>query len=198
VVVIAAGGIVRARCFAWAMVLAMMAACASAPPVRVATAERREGTDGAQHAIVPLEPHVYTVVVFFSTECHVLAVHDERIRKLAADFAPRGVRFLAVDSEVGATLDRDRAEALQRHYPFPIVIDRGGELARTLGAAYSGYTVVLDRDGTVRYQGGIDSDRVHLRDDAVHYVSDALTDLLAEKAPRVTESKALGCALRLR
>jgi hypothetical protein len=157
--------------------LAFFAACSANPPARVTTAERLEGTDGALHAILPLDADAYTVVIFFSPDCHVLAAHDDRIRKLAADFAPPRVRIVAVDPEVDASLERDRAEIERRRYPFP---------------------VLLDRDGIVRYRGGIDSDRVRLRDDATPYLGNALSDLLAGRAPRVTESKALGCALRLR
>ena len=182
----------------WVIAVATMAGCASGVPSRAPMSERFDGTDGAPHSIVPAASDAYTAVIFFSADCHVLAVHDERVRKLAAEFAPRGVRFVGVDSEVDARLDRDRAAVQQRGYPFPIVLDPSGELARTLGAVYSGYTVVLDREGNVRYRGGIDSDRVHLRADARPYLSDALTDLLAGRAPRVAESKALGCALRLR
>ena len=111
---------------------------------------------------------------------------------------PARVRILAVDPEIDASLERDRAEAERRRYPFPILLDRGGGLARSLGATYAGYAVVLDRDGGVRYRGGIDADRVRMRDDATPYLSDALSDLLAGKTPRVAESKTLGCALRLR
>ena len=182
----------------WAVAMAAIAACATGVPARAPASERFDGTDGAAHSIVPAAPEAYTAVIFFSTECHVLSLHDERVRKLAAEFATRGVRFLGVDSEVAATLDRDRAEVEKRRYPFPIVLDRGGELARTLDAAFAGYTVVLDREGNVRYRGGIDSDRIRLRDDVTSYLSDALTDLLAGKTPRLAESKALGCALRLR
>jgi len=178
--------------------MALWTACAANPPARVTTAERLQGTDGALHSVVAPEEGAYTVVIFFSSDCHVLAAHDDRIRKLAADFVSPRVRILAVDPEVGATLDRDRAEVEQRRYPFPVLLDRGGALARSLGATYASYSVVLDHEGSVRYRGGIDSDRVHLRDDATPYLADALTDLLAGKAPRVAESKALGCALRLR
>ena len=179
-------------------VLALVSACATNSPGRVMSAEGLPGTDGAIHALLPPSTDTYTVVIFFSPDCHVLAAHDDRIRKLAADFGPPRVRILAVDPEVDASLERDRAEVERRRYPFPVVIDRGGDLARSLGATFSGYTVVLDHEGNVRYRGGIDSDRVHLRDDATRYLADALTDLLGGKAPRVAESKALGCALRLR
>ena len=178
--------------------LATMMACASSAPPRVAISERLQGTDGASHAIVPALPDVYTVLIFFSSECHVLAAHDERVRALAAAFVPRQVRFLGVDAEVGATLERDRAEAERRRYPFPILLDRQGGLAHAFGATFAGYVVVIDRQGAVRFQGGIDSDRVRLREEATPYLRDALADLLAGKPPRVAESKALGCALRLR
>lgn len=177
--------------------IAACAACAAIPAARVDAAERFQGTDGGAHVIVPAPPDAYSVVIFFSIDCHVLAVHDERVRRLAAAYAARNVRFWAVDSETGSTLDRDRAEAERRRYPFPILLDQDGALARSLGAIYAGYTVILDREGNIRYRGGIDSDRVRLRDDVTPYVSDALDDVLAGRAPRLVESKPLGCALRL-
>jgi len=175
----------------------ILASCAAAPAAQVPSESRLEGTDGNRHTIVPREPGAYTVVIFFSADCHVLAAHDDRLRKLVTDFGSSRVHFLAVDSEVGADIERDRAIAGERRYPFPILVDRGADLARSLGAAYAGHTVIVDHTGAVRYRGGIDSDRVRLRDDATAYVADALTDLLAGKTPRVAESKSLGCALRL-
>jgi peroxiredoxin len=182
----------------WALV--MLASCAAnpAPAPRPPVDSLMEGTDGALHAIVPREQGAYVVIIFFSPECHILAAHDDRLRKLVTAFGSSGVHFLAVDSEVDANIDRDRALAEERRYPFPILLDRGADLARSLGARYAGHTVIIDHTGAVRYQGGIDSDRVKLHDDATAYLADALTDLLAGKPPRVAESKSLGCALRLR
>jgi hypothetical protein len=178
--------------------IALLTACAASAPAQITSATRLQGTDGAMHAILPPANDAYTVVIFFSPDCHVLAAHDDRIRKLAKDFGPPRVRILAVDPEVDASLERDRAEIEGRRYPFPVLIDRDGSLARSLGATFASYTVVFDHEGNVRYRGGIDSDRVHMRDDATPYLANALSDLLAGKAPRVAESKALGCALRLR
>jgi hypothetical protein len=180
----------------WAALI--LASCATTPAARAPSEARLEGTDGALHAIVPQEEGAYTVVIFFSPDCHVLAAHDERLRKLVTDYASPRVRFLAVDPEVDATVERDRSLAETRRYPFPILIDRGADVARSLGATYAGHTVIVDHAGVVRYRGGIDSDRVRLRDDRTAYVADALTDLLAGRSPRLTEGKSLGCALRLR
>ena len=79
--------------------------------------------------------------------------------------------------------------------PNPQTYGTPRTIATAVGAESATYTVVVDRVGTIRYRGGIDSDRTHLTPDATPYLADALEDLLAGRAPRVPESRALGCAL---
>jgi thiol-disulfide isomerase/thioredoxin len=173
----------------------MGASCASSD-LRPVAGEALVGTDDATHDLAPRGGDRFAVLIFFSADCHVLRAHDERLLRLAQRYAGRGVRFFAVDSEVGATLLRDRREGQQRGYPFPIVLDEKARVAKAFGAEYAGYAVVLDRAGRVAYRGGIDSDRVRLTEDATPYLSQALADLLAGRPPRVAEAKTLGCALR--
>jgi peroxiredoxin len=137
----------------------------------------------------------FTVLVFFSPECHCLKLHDARLRDLYAAYSTRGVQIVMVDSEKRGTPDADAAEATRRGYPFPIVLDRGGKLADALGAQYATYTVIVDAQGQVLYRGGIDSDEMHLSEDTKAYVKDALDDLLAGRHPRLAEAKTLGCSL---
>jgi hypothetical protein len=154
------------------------------------------GTDGVSHRLAPEGDARLTVVIFFAGHCPCQAAHDARLLSLYALYHPRGVDVVAVDSEASATLERDRAEAQKRNYPFPILLDSGAALARSVGAEYATEAFILDRGGSVRYHGGIDSDRSHLRDDATPFLRNALDDLLADRAPRQAESKALGCALQ--
>jgi hypothetical protein len=137
----------------------------------------------------------FTVLVFFSRHCRCLQVHDARLRSLYDWSQPRGVQWFMIDSEAGASRQADDAEAIQRSYPFPILLDRGAKLADAFGADYAAYSVVVDAEGRVRYRGGIDSDKTHLRADATPYLRDAIDDLLAGHAPRIAAGKALGCAL---
>jgi hypothetical protein len=154
------------------------------------------GTDGRAHLLLAdVSASALTVYVFFSAHCRCLAVHETRLRALEESYSPRGVRFFFVDSEAGASLDRDRAQARARNYTFPILVDPAAALASALGAEYATYTVVVDRSGSIRYFGGIDSDRSHLRDGAQLLLRNALDDLLAGRTPRVDHGEALGCAL---
>jgi hypothetical protein len=136
-----------------------------------------------------------TVLVFFSPACHCLDQHDARIRALAEAYRPRGVQLVMVDSEVRGSTAADLEQARARGYAFPIARDPGGRLAKALDAQYATYSVVVDAKGEIRYRGGWDSDKTHLRDDATPYVREALDDLLAGRPPRVAETKTLGCAL---
>ncbi|AKV04202.1 putative secreted protein [Labilithrix luteola] len=138
-----------------------------------------------------------TVLVFYADHCPCFRVHEERIKELDKAYGPKGVRFLLVDSEVEATLERDTESARERSLP-PIAIDPGAKLADALGAQYATYSVVLDEGGRVRYRGGLDTDKNRLTNDAKPYLRDALDDLLAGRDPRVPEGKALGCALQTR
>jgi hypothetical protein len=178
--------------------LVTIASCAArGSPPAVAPAVVLVDTAGAAHPIRRgASPSTLTVISFFSAHCPCQAAHDARLRELHARFGAAGVAFLAVDSEIGATDGADEAERIARGYPFPIARDPGAALARSLGARYATYTVVLDGDGHVRYRGAIDSDRTHLTPGASFYLEDALVALLAGRSPRVTSSEALGCALQ--
>jgi peroxiredoxin len=154
------------------------------------------GTDRAMHALGPSGHRRLTVLFFFADHCPYQEAHDARLRELYAIYHPRGVDVFAVDSETQATPDRDAVEANKRGYPFPILLDRGGALARRVGAEYATEAFVLDAESVVRYHGGIDSDERTLHADATPFLRDALDDLLAARPLRRAESQVLGCALQ--
>jgi hypothetical protein len=152
------------------------------------------GSDGRLHS---LRESPLSVLVFFSPSCAYQTAHDARLAALAEAYGPQGVAFFAIDSESTGSLDRDRAEAARRRYPFPILRDDGGVLARAVGARYSTASVVAARDGRVLYEGAIDSDGLHLHADAQPYLRDAIESALAGRPPKVMRSEAPGCALTL-
>jgi peroxiredoxin len=176
----------------------VLTGCARAPAIGAPVAPRQlRGTDGAAHEVPSrASDSRFTVLVFFAAHCPCQAAHDPRLVALYARYHSLGVDFFAVDPETGVTAERDAQEAARRGYPFPLVLDEGGALARQLGADVATESFVLDRTGAVRYHGGLDSDRKELHDDATAYLRDALDDLLANEPVRRAESKPLGCALQ--
>jgi peroxiredoxin len=181
----------------WILTAALLlAACAHAPPPKPSDSPivASDGSSAVFRDYLTRTP--WTVLVFISTDCPCVTMHDARLKELSHAYKARGVQFLAVDSEVNTTADSARRMATERAYPFPVLVDRGAVLANTYGAEYATFTVILDRGGNVRYRGGIDSDRHQLHDDAHFYVRDALDDLVAGRNPRTPEAHTLGCVLR--
>jgi peroxiredoxin len=178
--------------------LLLLAACA-APAARSAHELEVTGRGGDRATIAQrMNGAPYAVVTFFSAECPVQKAHDARLRQLAIDYGPRGVAFFAVDTDPSATPESSAAAARTRSLPFPILIDKDAALVRLLDAEFSTFSVVLDARGRVLYRGGIDSDRVHLKDGARLYLRDALDDVLAGRQVRVAVTEALGCPIERR
>jgi hypothetical protein len=154
------------------------------------------GTDGINHVVgAPSSPSRLTVLFFFSAHCPCQRIHDPRVVALANTYAARGVQFLAVDSEYGSSLQNDLIEARQRAYPFPILRDDDGKLAKALDVHFATESVVIDAQGLVKYRGGIDSDKRHLHEDAKEYLRDAMEALLSGREPNPAQPKSMGCYL---
>jgi peroxiredoxin len=143
-----------------------------------------------------------TVVVFTCNHCpYALAWHD-RIADAARDYADRGVRFLAINSNDAARHPRDSYEAMQRRvdaedWPMPYLHDASQEVARSYGAQTTPDVFVLDADGRLRYRGAPDSDY----DDPgqrASWLRDALDALLSGTEPSRSETKPVGCSIKWR
>jgi peroxiredoxin len=154
------------------------------------------GSDGTVHRLRGGAKE--TVVEFFSSHCPCQREHDPRFKELHERFAKEGVAFFAVDSEAGVTLAALTAEAKERGYPYPILLDEGGKLARALDAQFCLTSVVADATGRIRYYGGIDSDRTcsHQAEGSHPYLQNAIASLLAGRDPSPARTKPMGCWLQ--
>jgi hypothetical protein len=180
---------------ALAIALVLATGCAGQAAVRIPDVTLT-ATSGAP-LVLPrdLAGARYTAFVFFAKGCGCFTAHQDRLRALADQFAPAGVRVVIVDPETGRTVDGDAHEAAGRTLPSPIYLDAGAHLAAALHAEFATYVVVVDAKGAVHYRGGIDSDKSHLRGDATPYLADALTDLVAGREPKRAQTEPLGCVL---
>jgi peroxiredoxin len=157
-----------------------------------------EATSGRPYALRATVSNArFTVFVFFSANCPCVSAHDERLTQLARSYESSEVQFFFVDSEVGDAVARGKQEVQRRGYPFPILADPQGRLARAFGARFATTSIVVDSEGGVRYRGGIDSERRQPNPAGRFYLKEALSALLAGKAPDAVETKSLGCYLRI-
>jgi len=133
------------------------------------------------------------VVDFWCAKCPASRRADPVLSKITADYATKGVEFVAVDSN---KLVKGKALAdyiAKAKLPFTIVEDDNFTIADKFGALVTPHVFVVDRQGVVRFAGGMTSRRTKPGDpNHKTYLRDALDALLAGRAPAVTKARAFG------
>jgi peroxiredoxin len=156
-------------------------------------------TDGNPHALAD-EGAKATVVVFTCNHCpYALAWHD-RIVAAARDYADRGVRFLAINSNDAERYPADSFEAMKKRvnkedWPLPYLRDESQEVARAFGAKTTPDVFVIDAKGKLRYRGAPDGDYNDPSQNAT-WLREALDALLAGGEPDQAETEPVGCSIK--
>ena len=165
---------------------------------QVAPALELPDTRGELHALEEDPPA--TVVVWTCNHCpYALAWHD-RLAAVARDYSPRGVRFLAVNSNDAQRYPRDSLEAMrervrEERWPLPYLHDESQEAARAWAAQVTPHVYVLDSDLRVRYEGAPDSDHMDPAQDAA-WIREALDAVLAGREPSESATTPMGCSIK--
>jgi peroxiredoxin len=141
-----------------------------------------------------------TVIVFTCNHCpYALAWHD-RIMDVARDYADRGVRFAAINSNDADRYPRDSFEAMRTRFaadpwPMPYLHDATQQVAHDYDAKTTPHLFVLDGDRRLRYEGAADGDYEDPGANA-DWLRGALDAVLAgDELPR-TRTKPVGCSIK--
>ena len=157
-------------------------------------------TEGSVHTLPMPGETPATVVVWTCNHCpYALGWHD-RIVAVARDYAPHGVRFVAVNSNDAERYPADSLEAMRERvakeeWPLPYLHDSSQEAARAWNAQVTPHLYVLDSDLRIRYEGAPDADHMDPSQDAV-WLRAALDALLAGRDPDPTSTDPVGCSIK--
>ena len=156
-------------------------------------------TEGEQHEFGNGDT-APTVVVFTCNHCpYALAWHD-RIVQVARDYAARGVRILAINSNDATLSQRDSFEAIRERvrsedWPLPYLHDESQGVAHAWGAKVTPDVFVLDPGGRLRYRGAPDADYSDPEQGAA-WLRGALDALLEGRDPEPAETEPVGCSVK--
>jgi peroxiredoxin len=144
-----------------------------------------------------------TVVVFTCNHCpYALAWHD-RIHDVARDYAGRGVRVLAINSNDAERYPRDSLEAMRARVQrgefdgMPYLRDESQEVARDYDAKTTPDVFVIDAAGLLRYRGAPDEDYDDPAQNAA-FLRQGLDAILDGHDPDLTETAPVGCSIKWR
>src|SRR3712207_3633515 len=118
-------------------------------------------TEGGEHVAPLHDAPPATVLVVTCNHCPYVIAWNPRLRAVAEEYAPRGVRVLAINANDASRYPADSPDAMARFvrdqaWPIPYLHDESQEVARALDAQVTPHVFVLDADQRLRYRGAPD------------------------------------------
>ncbi|MFA6039311.1 MAG: thioredoxin family protein [Candidatus Peribacteraceae bacterium] len=157
-------------------------------------------TDGSTVDSAAIKDPVLAVI-FTCNHCPYAQAYEGRILELARELQPKGAFFVLISSNDPADYPEDsfehmRTHARQKEFPFPYCYDKTQEVAKAYGALCTPHCFVFDAERRLRYKGRVDDNWKEPGKVKKRELHDAMTALLAGKAPPVKQADAIGCSIK--
>ena len=160
------------------------------------------GVDGRTHSLDEYADSDVLVLIQSCNHCPYVLAWQGRMAEIQRDYADRGVRLVAFNSNDASrypadSFDAMRGRAEQEGFNFDYLHDEDQSLARTLGSERTPEVFVFDRARRLVYHGAIDDNRDETAV-GTHYLRDALDAVLRGGEPPVAETTPVGCTVKWR
>jgi peroxiredoxin len=163
-------------------------------------------SNGRTHSLSDLRGKI-VVLEWWNYQCPFVGKHygGGNMQKLQKTWTSRGVVWLTVSSSAPGKqgyVDGPKANALMKEKggaPTAILLDHDGTVGRAYGARTTPHMFVIDKTGTLVYEGGIDDKpSTDLADLATanNYVEAALEEVSAGRPVSTPTSEPYGCSVK--
>ena len=158
-------------------------------------------TDGKTYALGDFASDPVLVVFFTCNHCPYVTGSDESTRRTAEKFAPRGVRFVAINSNSKNTYAEDDFPHMvermrEEKFPWTYLHDATQDAARSYGALRTPHFYMFDRERRLVYTGrAVDNPRQAERS-KTHDLERALEEHLAGKPLTTPVTNPIGCNVK--
>jgi peroxiredoxin len=159
------------------------------------------GVDGKKYSLSNFGDAKVLVVVFSCNHCPYVVGSEQRMKQFHADYSPRGVAMVAINSNETDNHPTDSFEhmvgrAKAEGFKFPYLRDESQDVARAYGALRTPHFFVFDRDRKLRYTGRMDNQPKDATLATTRELRDAVDALLAGKKPPVELTNPIGCNVK--
>ena len=139
-----------------------------------------------------------SVLIFYWQDCPVSNSYAPELNRIAASHTNFAFYIVQVDAD----LTRVAAKEHARKYDLrePVLLDLHHKLVKLAHATVTPEAVVIGKDSRVVYRGRIDNNYAALEKKRArateHDLIDAMDTLAAGKAPKKSETAAIGCVIQ--
>lgn len=157
--------------------------------------------DGRSYSFSSFDSAAALVVAFTCNHCPYAKAYEDRLVALAAEFQPKGVAFVAINSNDAAVYPDDSFEnmkdrAAEKRFPFPYLRDESQAVARAYGAVCTPHIFVFNQARMLAYEGRIDDNWKDPGAVKSPGLRNAIECLLAGRAVGVPNTNPLGCSIK--
>jgi len=159
------------------------------------------GVDGKSYSLASFADAKLLIVVFSCNHCPFVVGSEDRINALYADYRPKGVEMIAINSNETENHPTDSFEhmverARAKGFPFAYVRDDSQAVALAYGALRTPHFYVFDEQRKLRYTGRMDDSPRQAGQQTTRELFDALDALLAGGDPPVPATNPIGCNVK--
>ncbi len=158
-------------------------------------------TDGNTYSLADFADARVLVIFFTCNHCPYVTGSDELTRQTVEKFAPRGVRFVGINSNSPNTYEEDSFENMvkrmaQCKFPWLYLYDATQDIARAYGALKTPHFYIFDEQRKLVYTGrAVDNPRDTTRM-TVNDLENALEEHLAGKPITTPVTNPIGCNVK--
>lgn len=146
------------------------------------------------------------IVMFTCNHCPYVIAYEDRIIDLNKKYAPLGYPVIAINPNDATVSPGDSFEGMQQRakdkgFAFPYLYDEQQKVYPVFGATRTPHVYILskkDGDMFVEYIGTIDNNYEDDSKVTEKYVESAVNALLDGKKPLVTNTRAIGCTIKVK
>lgn len=145
------------------------------------------------------------IIIFTCNTCPYSVANEDRIIALDQEFKGKGYPVIAINPNNPKVKPGDSFELMQKRskdkgFTFPYLFDDGQKVYPKFGATKTPHVYLVQKEQgkkIVKYIGAIDD---NVRDGSnvkVHFLANAVNELLEGKEVTLTETKAIGCSIKV-
>ncbi|MGC1631233.1 MAG: thioredoxin family protein [Gelidibacter sp.] len=145
------------------------------------------------------------IVIFTCNTCPYSVSYEDRIVALDKKYASKGYPVIAImpnntDIQPTDNMKAMKQRANQKGFTFPYLMDEGQKISPQYGATKTPQVYLIQKTtkgNEVKYIGAIDDNYQDAQAVKIKYVENAVDALLVGQPIKQTETRAIGCSIRL-
>lgn len=162
--------------------------------------------DGKMVSLADIKDAKGYVVIFTCNHCPYAIAYEDRIIALHNNYASKGYPIVAINPNDPAAQPQDSYEKMieranEKKFPFVYLFDEGQKVYPIFGATRTPHVYLVNKKGNemfVEYIGTIDDNYKEASEVKETYLANAIESLIAGKKLAVTETKAIGCSIKVK